>query len=115
MTDLSTVLKEVREALEPFGRLCQRIERAYPGYKDGVSLFFDMTHGDLRRARSALASLDALAEPVATRECATEGCGASAGVYFERGGVGSYYCGSCYLRVQAIPHNPALTTGGGDE
>jgi len=47
-----------------------------------------------------------------TRECATEGCGNPAGVYFERGGVGSHYCGECYLKVQALPAAP--TAGGGD-
>lgn len=40
------------------------------------------------------------------QDCATEGCSNAAGVYFERGGVGSHYCGDCYLRVQAIPAAP---------
>lgn len=37
-------------------------------------------------------------------ECATEGCGAPASTHFVRGGVGSYYCASCYLKIQAIRH-----------
>ena len=44
------------------------------------------------------------------RECATEGCENAASVRIERGGVGSDYCGPCYLRVQAIPHAQPLTT-----
>ena len=39
--------------------------------------------------------------------CATEGCDSPADTHFIRGGVGSYYCASCYLKVQAIPHHPA--------
>lgn len=39
--------------------------------------------------------------------CATEGCDSPADTHFVRGGVGSYYCASCYLKVQAIPHHPA--------
>lgn len=37
--------------------------------------------------------------------CATEGCDSPADTHFIRGGVGSYYCASCYLKVQAIPHH----------
>lgn len=39
--------------------------------------------------------------------CATEGCDSPADTHFIRGGVGSYYCASCYLKVQAIPHHSA--------
>jgi len=35
------------------------------------------------------------------RECATEGCNRPSTVHFVRGGIGSDYCGPCYLRVQA--------------
>jgi hypothetical protein len=45
---------------------------------------------------------EAGAKPV---ECATEGCGSLASTNFVRGEIGSYYCPSCYLKVQAIPHN----------
>jgi len=37
----------------------------------------------------------------AAQECATEGCGKPATVHFIRGGIGSYYCYDCYMRVQA--------------
>lgn len=39
--------------------------------------------------------------------CATEGCGHKATVHFERGGIGSYYCHDCYVRIQALPASPS--------
>lgn len=41
------------------------------------------------------------------KACATEGCENTADIHFERGGVGSDYCGPCYLKVQAIPFSLA--------
>lgn len=38
----------------------------------------------------------------AIRVCATEGCSNLATVHFVRGEVGSDYCHSCYMRVQAL-------------
>ncbi|MGO4561035.1 hypothetical protein [Rhizobiales bacterium 3FA27D7] len=50
----------------------------------------------------------ALSHPVqGWQECATEGCCSPATVHFERGGIGSHYCHSCYMRVQALPAGPA--------
>lgn len=43
------------------------------------------------------------ASPPQGEGCATEGCDMPAAVPFERGGVGSHYCATCYLKVQAIP------------
>lgn len=44
-------------------------------------------------------------------ECATEGCNKPATVHFERGGVGSYYCHDCYMRIQALPAAPSEQGG----
>lgn len=44
----------MRTALEPFAKLADRIERDYPDYADHILIFFELTHGDFRRARSAL-------------------------------------------------------------
>jgi hypothetical protein len=35
-------------------------------------------------------------------KCATEGCGNTASVHFERHGIGSNYCHDCYMKVQAV-------------
>lgn len=34
--------------------------------------------------------------------CATEGCGCRARRYFESGGVGSYYCDACAVKIEAM-------------
>lgn len=47
------------------------------------------------------AKIEALLEPHIKWECASEGCDKPATVHFERGGVGSYYCRECYMRIQA--------------
>jgi len=49
------------------------------------------------------AKVEALLEPHITWECASDGCGKPATVRFDCGGVGSYYCHACYVRIQAIP------------
>jgi hypothetical protein len=45
-------------------------------------------------------------------ECATEGCNKQATVHFERGGIGSYYCHDCYMRIQALPASTSVSEGG---
>ncbi|MGN6539157.1 MAG: hypothetical protein ACTHKQ_25950 [Mesorhizobium sp.] len=52
--------------------------------------------------------LSAIAHPVQPvwRECATDGCVSPATIHFVRGGVGSYYCYSCYCKIQALPAAP---------
>lgn len=42
-----------------------------------------------------------------THKCATRCCENRAEIYFECGGVGSYYCVQCYLKIEAIPDNRA--------
>lgn len=44
-----------------------------------------------------------------TEECATYWCESEATVRFEYGGIGSWYCMDCYLRVQRLPKYPAST------
>lgn len=39
--------------------------------------------------------------------CATEGCDHKATIHFERGGIGSYYCHDCYMRIQSLPASPS--------
>lgn len=34
--------------------------------------------------------------------CASEGCGRRSVVHFVRGGIGTYFCGDCYLRVHRL-------------
>jgi hypothetical protein len=36
------------------------------------------------------------------RTCATDGCERPSTVHFVRGGIGSHYCGDCYLKVQSV-------------
>lgn len=45
-------IEALRKALKPFSELCVRLDRDYPGYPDGTSVFFDLTHGHLRTARA---------------------------------------------------------------
>ena len=53
-----------------------------------------------------LVPLAATSEPVAATHCVTEGCEHMATVHFERGGVGSWFCQPCYLKVQALRTTP---------
>lgn len=61
------------------------------------------THAAERVARAALAGSGSGWRDT----CATEGCGHKATVHFERGGIGSYYCHDCYVRIQALPASPS--------
>lgn len=43
-----------------------------------------------------------------SHKCATQCCENRAEVYFERGGVGSYYCVPCYLKMPSVAASAAL-------
>lgn len=77
----------------------------------GIAPILGETHGktpEWWQARTALAgSGDGWRDT-----CATEGCGRRAFFWFERGGIGSYYCHDCYMRIQSLPASPS--TAGGD-
>ena len=62
-------------------------------------------------ARSLLSRLRAGGQKGWRSECATEGCNKPATVHFERGGIGSYYCHECYMRIQALPAAPSEQGG----
>ncbi|QIG72344.1 hypothetical protein EVB32_148 [Rhizobium phage RHph_TM39] len=40
---------DIRDIPRAFFQLAERIERDYPDYADHVTIFYDVTHGDLRK------------------------------------------------------------------
>ena len=50
IVELEAERDRMTAALKPFAKLNEKLERDYPDYKDYVSVFFDLTHGDFRRA-----------------------------------------------------------------
>lgn len=69
---------------------------------DRLNDIFDPEDDALYELRAALEAALSLPAQEGEMECATEGCGRTATVRFERGGVGSHYCYACYLKVQSL-------------
>lgn len=47
-------IEQLEGALAPFAALSQRIDRDYADYAEHIMVFFELTHGDFRRARKTL-------------------------------------------------------------
>lgn len=58
-----------------------------------------ITIGDVEALHEAILSALEPAAPEGSQTCATEGCDNPATNEFIRGGVGSFYCGDCFVKV----------------
>jgi hypothetical protein len=120
---LEAEIQSLRAALaksEEARETAERERDEYGGYLDTASTQWRTAEASLSQALARIEELEkalkfaddqavkveALLEPHVKWECASEGCGKPAKMHFVRGGVGSYYCLSCYMAIQALPATP---------
>lgn len=95
MDAIDEIAEGFRSAVHFVRNNAMNMDRDYPEICHAEEVF--------SRARAALAGSGSGWRDT----CATEGCGHKATVHFERGGIGSYYCHDCYVRIQALPASPS--------